>query len=390
MNAGEPIKVCVVTGTRAEYGLLYWLLRGLSEDTSFDLKLVVTGMHLSPEFGLTVSEIEKDGFPIARKVEMLLSSDSVVGIAKSVGLGMIGFADVLEALAPDCLVLLGDRFEVFAAAVTAMLARIPIVHLHGGESTEGLMDEPIRHSITKMSHIHFAATEKYRKRIIQLGEHPSRVHNVGGLGIDNIYKLDLWSRSRLSEEIGLDLSLPYLLVTYHPVTLEPKLSGKQFSELLSVLGELTDVRVIITKPNADTEGRSMIELIDQFVETRRSFAAAYTSMGQVRYLSAMKHSIGVVGNSSSGLIEAPSFKVGTLDIGDRQRGRIKADSVIECDATEESIRLGLGKLMSEEFQSSLPKVENPYGVGGAAEKILNIMKTTRLSGVIKKTFYDLQ
>ncbi|MBN2282904.1 MAG: UDP-N-acetylglucosamine 2-epimerase (hydrolyzing) [Deltaproteobacteria bacterium] len=383
-------KICVVTGTRAEYGLLYWLMKEIQEDADLELQLIATGMHLSSEFGLTFRQIEKDGFEINKKIEMLLSSDTPAGISKSMGLGMIGFSDAYENLNPDIVVLLGDRFEIFSAAAAAMINRIPIAHLHGGEATEGAFDEAIRHSITKMSHIHFTATEEYRRRVIQLGESPGRVFNVGGLGIDNINKLKLMSREEFENSINFNLGSKNLMITFHPVTLEHATARKQFKNILDVLSELRDTHFIFTKPNADTEGRVLIEMIDDYVSKNSHNATAFVNLGQLRYLSAMQFVDGVLGNSSSGFTEAPSLKIGTINIGDRQRGRIRADSIIDCNPTKEAILAAITRLYSKEFQSKLKNVKNPYGEGGASKKIKGIIKETNLTDILKKEFYDVK
>ena len=380
-------KICVVTGTRAEYGLLRWVMEGISQSPELELQLVVTGMHLSPEFGMTVEAIEADGFMIDRKVEMLLSSDTAVGVTKSMGLSLIGFADALAELKPNLMLLLGDRFEIFAAAASAMIARIPIAHLHGGEITEGAFDEAIRHSITKMSHIHFVAAEEYRRRVIQLGEKPEHVFNVGGLGIDNILRLKLLSRDELETALNLKLAKRNLLVTFHPVTLDQCTSAQQMDELLAALAELKDVGLIFTMPNADMEGRELFRQIEQFC-AEHSHARAYTSLGQLRYLSCIANVDGVVGNSSSGLTEVPSFKKGSINIGDRQRGRLRAESVIECEPERKSISMAIARLYSSAFHAKLQKVENPYGNGGASEAILMVLKDQSFENLLKKRFYD--
>ncbi len=379
-------KICVVTGTRAEYGLLRWVMEGIRQSPELELQLVVTGMHLSPEFGMTIDAIEADGFIVDRRVEMLLSSDSTVGVTKSMGLGMIGFADVLVELKPDLMLVLGDRYEIFAAAASAMIARIPIAHLHGGETTEGAFDEAIRHSITKMSHLHFVAADEYRRRVIQLGEQPEYVFNVGGLGIDNILRLKLLSRAELEEAIDFKLAKQNLLITFHPVTLEQNTSAQQLDELLAALAELKDTALIFTMPNADTEGRALLRQIEVFC-AQHSQAHAYTSLGQMRYLSCIQHVDGVVGNSSSGLSEVPSLKKGTINIGNRQRGRLKAASVIDCEPKRKSIGIALERLYSTEFQAELLKVKNPYGNGGASEAILGILKNQSFKNLLKKTFF---
>lgn len=380
-------KIAVVTGTRAEYGLLFWVMQGIRQSPVLDLQLIVTGMHLSPEFGLTAQVIEDDGFCVDRKVEMLLSSDTTVGVTKSMGLGMIGFADALEELRPDLMLVLGDRYEIFSAVAAAMIARVPVAHLHGGEATEGLIDEPIRHSITKMSHLHFVAAEEYRNRVIQLGEHPDRVFLVGGLGVDNILKLNPLERTRLEEALGFKFKERNLLVTFHPVTLENNTAAKQMEELLAALGGLVDTGIIFTMPNADTEGRTIFRQIEQFCSLNPN-AKAYTSLGQQRYLSCLKIVDGVVGNSSSGLAEVPSFRKGTINIGDRQLGRLKAASVIDCEPDRVAIGAAINRLYTSDFQRQLQTVKNPYGNGGSSEAIVKILEKSPFDNLLKKRFYD--
>mgnify|MGYP005854592531 CR=1 FL=1 len=382
-------KICIVTGTRAEFGLMYWIMKLLQEDKNVDLQLIVTGMHLSPEFGLTYQDIEKAGFKIDKKIEMLLSSDSEIGISKSMGLGQISFSEAYQDLSPDVIILLGDRFEIFSAASAAMVSKLPIAHLHGGETTQGLIDEPIRHSITKMAQLHFTGTEVYRKRVIQMGEDPSRVFNVGSPGLDNIFKLDLLDRKDFEKSIDFKLNKKNILITFHPVTLENNTAEKQFEELISAVSELKDTNLIFTKPNSDTNGRIIIQMIDEFVMKNPEKSCAFKSLGQIRYLSALQHVDVVLGNSSSGLAEAPSFKVATIDIGDRQKGRIKAESVISCDPKKESILNSINWALTKEFQDKLEHVKNPYGEGGASEKIVRIIKDFDYSDIIKKKFYDI-
>jgi len=383
-------KICVVTGTRAEFGLMFWIMKLLQKDEEVDLQVIVTGMHLSPEFGLTFQDIEKAGFRINKKIEMLLSSDSEIGISKSMGLAQISFAEAYHELAPDLIILLGDRFEIFSAASAAMVSKIPIAHLHGGETTQGLIDEPIRHSITKMAQLHFTGTEVYRNRVIQMGEDPSRVFNVGSPGLDNIFKLDLLDRKAFERSIDFKLNKKNILITFHPVTLENNTSEMQFEELLIALSELKDTSFIFTKPNSDTNGRIIIQQIDDFVAKNPQIACSFKSLGQLRYLSALQHVDVVLGNSSSGLAEAPSFKLATIDIGDRQKGRIKAESVISCEPTKKSISEALNLAFSEKFQEKLKGVKNPYGEGGASEGIVSIIKNFNYSNIIKKKFYDIK
>lgn len=381
-------KICVVTGTRAEYGLLRWLIDDIQKSAVLDLQLVVTGSHLSPEFGLTINEITNDGYAVDRKIEMLLSSDTPVGITKSMGLAIIGFADAFAELQPDLVLILGDRYEIFAAASAAMIARIPIAHLHGGEVTEGAIDEAIRHSITKMAHLHFVAAEQYRNRVIQLGENPEHVFCVGGLGVDNILRLDLLSR----EQLELDLDFKFLhrniMVTFHPVTLEHNTCAWQMDELLAALEQYSDIGIIFTMPNADTNGRVLIDKIKSFC-AQYSRAKYFSSLGQLRYFSCLRQVDGVVGNSSSGLLEVPSFKKGTVNIGLRQKGRLEARSVINCDPSCGSISKAIEKLYSKEFQVSLDHIANPYASHDTTEAILSILENHPLNQLLKKKFYDL-
>ena len=381
-------KICVITGTRADYGLLRWVMQDIHNDSDLVLQVIATGMHLSSEFGLTYREIENDGFKIDLKVEMLTSSDTPVGIAKSMGLGLIGYADALNELKPDLIVVLGDRFEIFAAASAALVARIPVAHLHGGETTEGAFDEALRHSITKMSHLHFVAAEEYRQRVIQLGEQPERVLLVGGLGVDNIKRLELLDRASLETALGLKLGKKNLLITFHPVTLETSTATDQMAELLAALSTLMDTQLIFTMPNADTDGRALFKMIEQFVAINAN-AHAFTALGQLRYLSCIAQMDGVVGNSSSGLTEAPSFKKGTINIGNRQQGRLQAASVINCQPCRKSIKSALLKLYSVDFQAGLTQVKNPYGEGGASTHVVKTIKNFKIDGIVKKSFYNL-
>ena len=380
--------ICVVTGTRADYGLLRWVMQGIRATPGLELQVIATGMHLAPEFGLTVRDIEQDGFPIDSKVEMLLSADTSSAVSKSMGLGMIGFTDALQQLQPDLLLVLGDRFEIFAAVAAAMVMRIPVAHLHGGESTEGAIDEAIRHSITKMSHLHFVAAEDYRRRVIQLGEHPDRVFLVGGLGIDSIMKLPLLERDALEDSLNCRLGPRNLLITFHPVTLDSETSAGQMMELLAALETLRDTHLIFTMPNADTDSRVLFAMVNEFVQTH-AHAHAFTSLGQLRYLSCLRHVDAVVGNSSSGLLEAPSFRTPTINIGDRQQGRLKARSVIDCAPQRAAIGAALAKLDTPEFKAQLADVTNPYGDGGASRRVVETLAAVSLQGILKKQFFDL-
>lgn len=381
-------KICVVTGSRAEYGLLSGLMHAIQDDSELELQVIATNMHLSPEFGLTYRDIEADGFHIDKKVLMLLSSDTANATAKSVGLGFMGFADAYEDLKPDMIVVLGDRYEIVSAVSTALFYKIPVAHLHGGEITEGAYDDCIRHAITKMSHLHFTSTEEYRKRVIQLGEYPDRVFNVGAPGIENIKKVPLMSREELEATFdGFTLGDKCLLVTYHPVTLENETAAEQIRNLLSALDELPDYKVIFTLPNSDTDGRIIIRLINEYVAKHPGRAVAYPSLGLRRYLSALKYVKAAVGNSSSGIIEVPSFGIPTLNIGDRQRGRLAAESVVDCGTGKEEILSGLHKILSSDF--STENVRNPYEGKNTTADILHVLKTYPLEGLIQKSFYNL-
>lgn len=381
-------KVCVVTGTRAEYGLLRWVIQELKDSPAVELQVLATGAHLSPEFGLTYRDIERDGFSIDAKVEMLVSADTCTGTSKSMGLGLIGISEALARLAPDLVVLLGDRFEILVASTAALVAGIPVAHLHGGETTEGAIDEAIRHSVTKMSHLHFVAAEDYRRRVIQLGEHPSRVFMVGGLGVDAITHLKFMERKALEDSLDFPFAAKNLLVTFHPVTLEGGASPQQMAELLEALHTLSDTHLIFTKPNADAGSREMVRLVDGFVASHAN-ARAYTSLGQLRYLSCMRLVDGVVGNSSSGLAEAPSFAIGTVNIGERQRGRLKASSVIDCLPQRGDILAAIERLYTPEFRQTLLETRNPYGDGGASLRIARVLEQHPLGHLLKKQFHDL-
>lgn len=380
-------KICVITGSRAEYGLLSGLMKAIKEDESFELQVIATNMHLSPEFGLTYKEIERDGFFINKKVEMLLSSDTANATTKSVGLATIGFADAYEDLKPDMIVVLGDRFEILAAVSAALFYKIPVAHLHGGEITEGAYDDCIRHAITKMSHLHFTSTEEYRQRVIQLGENPKRVFNVGAPGIENIKKVPLMTKEELESTLdGFTLNDKTLLITYHPVTLENSTAEEQIHNLLSALDEYSDIKIIFTLPNSDTDGRVIIRLINEYVSKHPGKAIAYPSLGLKRYLSALQFVKAVVGNSSSGIIEVPSFGIPTLNIGDRQKGRIAADSVINCGTSKKDILEGLDKVLN----SGHIEIHNPYEGKNTTADILHVLKTYPLEGLIQKTFYNLK
>ncbi len=382
-------KICIVTGTRAEYGLLSRLIKMIQLDEALQLQIIATNMHLSPEFGLTYKEIEADGFVIDKKVQMLVSSDNSNATVKSMGLEMIGLADAYEELKPDLIVMLGDRYEMLVAASAALIYRIPVAHIAGGEITEGAYDDAIRHAITKMSHLHFTATETYRERVIQLGESPERVFNMGAIGIDNIKHIKLMSKSELEDNIHFKLGEKSLLVTFHSVTLENNSAEEQCQNLLSVLSGYPDYKIIFTMPNSDTDGRIVIRLINEYVKAHPEQAIAFISLGKLRYLSALKYATAVVGNSSSGIVEVPSFGIPTLNIGDRQRGRIAASSIINCGTSAENISKGMSILLSEETRTSAKSTKNPYEKENTAQEIFNVIKRYPIDNIVKKTFYNL-
>lgn len=381
-------KICVVTSTRAEYGLLYWLLKEIEADSELKLQLIVTGMHLSPEFGLTYKEIEKE-FKIDKKIEILSSSHTNLDICAEMARVYEKFAPALAELKPDILVLLGDRYEIFGVAGVASIMQIPIAHIHGGETTQGAFDEAFRHSITKMSHIHFAATNEYANRIIQLGEEPGRVFNVGGPGIENIKKLNLLNKDEFEKSIDFRLAKKNILITFHPVTIENSSAREQFNELLKALDELKETNLIFTKANSDTDGDVINKMIDEYVRQNPQKAVAFVSLGQLRYLSAIKFVDIVLGNSSSGLLEVPSFKKATINIGDRQKGRARASSVIDVRPAKEEILAAIKKAYSKEFEQTLKDTINPYDGGNPSKKMVKILKEIKLDGILKKKFYDI-
>ncbi|MDD5249244.1 MAG: UDP-N-acetylglucosamine 2-epimerase [Rhodocyclaceae bacterium] len=382
-------KVCVVTGSRAEYGLLYWLMKEIQSDGALELQLIATGMHLSPEFGLTYKVIEEDGFTIDAKVEMLLSSDTPVGIAKSVGVGVIGFADALERLRPSVLVVLGDRFEVLAAVQTALVMNVPIAHISGGEITEGAIDDSIRHAISKMSNFHFVAAEVYRRRVIQMGESPNRVLNYGDPGLDNFRRLHLLSRRELEKALDFPLGSPLFLVTYHPVTVGNANNREATQALLSALDQFPTAQVIMTKPNADAGGRTISRMLEAYAQKHPCRVHLDTSMGQLRYLSAMQHCDVVIGNSSSGIVEAPAIKKPTVNIGSRQNGRLKAQSIIDCGENSEAIVGAINKALSDEFKQVICHTESLYGDCNASSRIRDFLKQVDNDKHAGKTFFDI-
>ena len=381
-------KVCVITGSRAEYGLMSRLMKLIKNDNDLELQIIATNMHLSLEFGLTYKEIEADGFVINKKVYILLSSDTSNATVKSVGLGTIGFADAYEDLKPDMILVLGDRYEILAAATAALFYKIPVVHLYGGEITEGAYDDMIRHAITKMSHLHFTSTEEYRKRVIQMGENPETVYYVGALGCDNIKSIPLMCKKDLEDSLHFTLDKNTILVTYHPVTMENGTAEKQFSELLNAIDQFTDLRVIFTMPNSDTDGRIIMDLIKNYVAQNPKKSIEFSSLGVNKYLSVLQYIGGVVGNSSSGIVEVPSFHIPTINIGDRQKGRIAAKTVINCLPNAKDIKNSIRQILQPEYSKSIKAIQNPYDKKDTAQEILKIIKRTNLNSTSKK-FYNI-
>lgn len=384
-------KICVVTGTRAEYGLMSRLIRLINDSDKTQLQLIATNMHLSPRFGNTYQEIEADGIKIDKKVPIIDDNapDTAVETLYSMSRALSGFAEAYAELNPDLIVVLGDRYEILAAATAALIEKIPVAHLHGGEITEGAYDDAIRHSITKMSHLHFTSTEEYRKRVIQLGEQPERVYNVGALGVENIKKLPLMSKEEIEKEIDFKINDNTILVTYHPVTLGNRTAKDDIDDFIAALEERKDLRVIFTMPNSDTGGQFIVDAINGFVTRNADRAKAYKSLGVLRYLSVMKQVAAVVGNSSSGLLEVPSFCIPTLNIGDRQNGRIAAESVYNCAPDKESVLNGLDKVLSKEFRKLAYVVRNPYEKANTAEEIFKVIRTYPLKGLSQKKFYNI-
>jgi GDP/UDP-N,N'-diacetylbacillosamine 2-epimerase (hydrolysing) len=383
-------RICIVTATRAEYGLLKPIIEKLMGVPDYDVRIVATGAHLSPEFGLTYRAIEQDGFTIDEKIEILLSSDTPAAISKSMGLALISFAEYFVRLKPDMLMVLGDRYETLAVSIAAMNQRIPIAHLHGGEITEGAIDDNIRHAITKLSHLHFTSTQEYRRRVIQLGEQPDRVFCVGAIGVENVLKEKLLTKNELEESIRFILDRPYAIVTFHPVTLEDNSAAEQFQELLSALRNYPDMKFIFTKANADVSGRVINQMIDTFVKEEKN-TIAFDSLGLTRYLSALKYCTMVIGNSSSGILEAPSFGIPTINIGDRQKGRLQADSVINCKPMSDEIIAAMRLALSNEFKDKARHTINPYGDGNTSAKITETIVSYLAKPIdIKKKFYNCE
>lgn len=382
------MKVCFVTGTRAEFDLLEGLINELSTDQKFEIHVVVTGTHLSPEYGYTVRNIDHSLINNLHSIEMLMSGDSASSITKSMGVALIGFADLFKELKPDLLFVLGDRYEILCSAISAMIAGIPICHHSGGELTEGLIDDPIRHSLTKMSHFHLVAAEEYKRRVVQMGEDPNNVFVVGGFGVDNILKTKLWSSEKLSSDLNVKFRKKNFLITYHPITLEQNTAEVQINNLLKALDSVEDTSLFFTQSNADPDGKLIDGKIRQFC-AKNDNAYYFQTLGRQKYLSLMKSCDAVLGNSSSGLTEAPSFKIATVNIGDRQRGRLKAKSVIDCTNDTDAINQALIKAVSKEFTTSLEMTTNLYGDGDAAVKTIKILNNLNLTDILKKQFHDI-
>lgn len=383
-------RIAVVTGSRAEYGLLRWLMELIAADPALELQVIATGMHLSTEFGLTFRAIEDDGFTIADRVDMLLASDDPRAIVKSVGLGTIGFADVYARLKPDCVVVLGDRFEILAAAQAALLMRLPLAHLHGGERSDGAIDDSIRHAITKMASLHFVAADEYRRRVVQMGEDPSRVFSFGAPGLDAITKIGRLDRAELERSLGLKLAKPTFLVTYHPATLGDADAVSAVRALCRALDRFPQASVVVTKPNADAFGRAITAELERWAASHAGRVVVHTSLGQQRYLSTLAYADVVVGNSSSGLIEAPALRIPTVNVGPRQDGRLKAASVIDCAETEDDIVRAIEQAMSSAHAAVVREMTPPYGTGAnASEKIKEVLATVALDSLVRKRFWDL-
>jgi GDP/UDP-N,N'-diacetylbacillosamine 2-epimerase (hydrolysing) len=381
-------KICVVTSGRADYGLLRWVMQGIKVDPNLTLQIIATGMHLSKTFGQTCKDLEIDGFQIDRRIELPIDDDSVQGISDSISVAVSAFTKAFKSLSPDLILILGDRFEIFSAACAALVSKIPIAHLHGGEVTSGAYDEAFRHSITKMSHIHFVAHESYRRRVIQLGENPNSVFVVGGLGIDSIKKTKILQKEELEEHLRIKFKAKSLLVTFHPTTLDSETPESQFTKLLNILSELKDTTIIFTLPNADTGGMRIIDMIENFVQNNPN-SISFPSLGQKTYFSCISQVDGVIGNSSSGITEVPSFRKATVNIGDRQLGRLQATSIINCPVSEPKIRIAINQIYSEEFKKVLSNCTNPYEVENSSTKVVSISRDFDLTDVIKKRFHDL-
>ena len=380
-------RVLVLTGTRAEYGIFHPLLTRLEASADFDVALLVTGAHLSERFGMTVREVEADGHRIAARVVLPLDDDSPLGVARATGVAVSGIALALDAEKPDVLVVLGDRYEALAAATAAALMRVPVAHLHGGEITEGAIDDSVRHAITKLSAVHFVATQEYGERVIRMGEDPATVFVVGALGVDNALQTELIPQADLASDLDFRFAFPTALTTFHPVTLDDSGGIAQVEELLAAFDRLPELRVLITMPNADAGNQAIAARLAEWTAANATRAKAFSSLGRVRYLSAMAACDVVVGNSSSGIIEAPSFGKSTVDIGDRQAGRIRAESVIHAQPERAAIAAAVERALSSESRELAARRTNPYGDGHAAERIVDVLaRATELT--TRKRFCD--
>jgi len=382
------MKICVITSTRADFGLLKNLIIELKKNNKFKTKVVASGSHLSKYFGYTYREIEKSGIKISKKIKCNFVNDDAIGISQVMSTCIMQTSKILKNLSPDLMIILGDRYEILASAIAAHLSRIPIAHLHGGEATEGVVDEALRHSITKMSHIHFVAAQEYKKKVVQLGENPNTVFNVGGLGVDNIKCLKFLSKNELEKDLNFRFAKKNILISFHPETLNKFSSKRQFNEVLIALKKFNNINLIFTMPNADLDGRIIFKMLKNFVRKNKN-ACYFTSMGQLHFLSCLKYVDGMIGNSSSGILEMPSFKKGTIDIGDRQLGRLKAKSVISVKPNRNEIIKGIHTLYSKKFQTKIKTTKSPYGEGGANKKIIKILKKIKLKNILKKKFYSL-
>jgi GDP/UDP-N,N'-diacetylbacillosamine 2-epimerase (hydrolysing) len=381
-------KICVITSGRADYGLLRWVMQGIKDDPQLTLQVIVTGMHLSKTFGQTYKDLEIDEFHIDKKIELPIDNDSVQGISDSISVAVSEFTKAFKPLSPDLILILGDRFEIFSAACAALVSKIPVAHLYGGEVTSGAYDEAFRHSITKMSHIHFVANDTYRNRVIQLGENPSRVFLTGSLGVENTRRIEILKKDRIEELLKVKFKSKSLLVTFHPTTLDSETPENQFIQLLKVLTELKDTTIIFTLPNADTGGQKIITMIQKFVE-KNSHSFSFASLGQQLYFSIISQVDGVIGNSSSGIIEVPSLKKGTINIGDRQLGRLQDATIINCQPESNQIRAAIESLYTDDFKKKLEISSNPNDNRDVSDKMIKILREISLDGILKKRFYDL-
>ena len=388
MKTSKSKKICVITGTRAEFGLLKNLIHELIKSKKIEIKLIATGSHLSKKYGLTLDEIKKEKIKVEKKINLNLKKDNSEGLSSSIALGLIKFVSLFKKLSPDSILVVGDRFEIFTVALAATLCRIPICHIHGGELTEALLDDVFRHSITKMSHFHFAATQTYRKRIIQLGENPARVFNVGGLGVDSIRSYNFLTKSEIEKRLNFKFLKKNILVTFHPETINKEGTKKNFTSLLNALKKLKNTNIIFTMPNHDLDSSIIHTLILKFVKKKKD-SYFFKSLGQKVYYSCCKHMDCMVGNSSSGLLEMPSFKKYSINLGDRQKGRIKAASVIDCKFNSNEIFKKINYALNEKNQSKIQSVKNPYGYGGASKKIASTLKRIKFEKIINKKFYDI-